>query len=99
MDFAGSSLFEGFHGDKQFASACIDNLAMSLARQAQQPRCYHASQSVVAKCLGVWSRDLDFALYASVRLGRRWFSSFFPAFANNTIVLKILDQQKLGNPF
>jgi len=49
LDCTGSSVFADFHGDKQFASACIDNLAMSLARQA---KC-HASQSVIAKCLGV----------------------------------------------
>ena len=100
LDCAGSRIFTGFHGDKQFASACIDNLTMSLsARQAPRPKCYHVSEAVITKCLGVLSQDLDFAISTLGRLGKTWFSRFFPTLANNTIVLKILDQHKLDNLF
>lgn len=89
LECAGSTIFASFHGNKQFASACVDNLNLMTANKL-----YVVDHTVLAKCLGTCCEDLDFAMSTLHRLGRACFASFFPTLQNNTFVLKLLDQME-----
>lgn len=94
LECAASTLFGGFHGQKHFASACVDNLVVNLTttNKLDVGTLVMVDNSQLSKCFGRCCDDLDFALRTLRRLERPFFASFFPRLQFHKLVLELLDQ-------
>ena len=94
LECAASTLFGGFHGQKHFASACVDNLVVNLTttNKLDVGTLVMVDNSQLSKCFGRCCDDLDFALRTLRRLERRFFASFFPRLQFHKLVLALLDR-------